>query len=103
MDYNLAPQSLGVATMLYGSMMVKERDSKQEAKDKEKMEKANAKAPASKPMMVGDLRQNVALVAQKASAEIVGKMPGQPTQNFIVNKAVGAVGRYTGAMTVPRL
>lgn len=103
MDYNLAPQSLGVATMLYGSASAQMRDMKAEAEEKAKMEKANAKAPATQPMAVGDLRQSVGILAQKASAEVVGKMPGQPTQNFIVNNVVSAISKWTGAMTVPRL
>jgi len=110
MAYNLAPQSLGVATMLYGSAMAQEhKHGNMEVPVKGAIgvvHKVIGKVKESKPpasMIVGDLRQSIGIVSQKASAEMLGAMPGNATQNHIVNQTVSAVGKITGAMTVPGL
>ena len=111
-QFNTAPMSGGVATMLYGSAMAQEKAITAQVKQgsptmnmiadmlKPKQQDVK-KADKITSMMVGDLRQNPDMAVQKASATLVGAMPGGATQNPLINTAVNGVMKQTGSMNVP--
>ena len=106
MDYNLAPQSKAVATLLYGSLMAKETNLMELAQKKINIENKMKKV-VDKGLKVigavGSLNQPVGLVAQKMSADVSSGMPGQPSQNHLINQGASAVSKWTGALTVPNV
>lgn len=91
--------------MLYGLSSAQEAKTVKAAKSSEPVisvgKTKNAKAPAA--MVVGDLRQSLGIVSQKASSDVVGAMPGGATQNHLINQGVASVMRRMGSMNVPGL